>query len=32
MQVTRSSPDTTPGPADWFTGSIDVDTIAAPAT
>jgi quercetin dioxygenase-like cupin family protein len=31
MQITRSSLDTTPGPADWFTGDVYVDTIAAPS-
>ena len=31
MQITRSSLDTTPGPADWFTGTVYIDPIAAPA-
>jgi quercetin dioxygenase-like cupin family protein len=31
MQITRSSIDTTPGPADWFTGDVYIDTVAAPA-
>lgn len=31
MQITRSSLETTPGPADWFTGDVYIDTIAAPA-
>jgi quercetin dioxygenase-like cupin family protein len=31
MQITRSSLDTTPGPADWFTGDVYIDTIAAPS-
>src|SRR3954470_24694170 len=31
MQITRSSLDTTPGPADWFTGDVYVDTIASPS-
>jgi quercetin dioxygenase-like cupin family protein len=31
MQITRNSLDTNPGPSDWFTGSVYVDTIAAPA-
>jgi quercetin dioxygenase-like cupin family protein len=31
VQITRSSLDTTRGPADWFTGAVYVDTIAAPA-
>jgi quercetin dioxygenase-like cupin family protein len=30
MQVTRNSLDTNPGPADWFTGSVFMDTIATP--
>jgi quercetin dioxygenase-like cupin family protein len=30
MQITRSHLDTTPGPADWFTGSVYIDTITAP--
>jgi quercetin dioxygenase-like cupin family protein len=30
MQITPSSLDTTPGPADWFTGAVFIDTIAAP--
>lgn len=30
MQITRSAPETTPGPADWFTGEVFVDTVAAP--
>jgi quercetin dioxygenase-like cupin family protein len=31
MQITRSSLDTMPGPADWFTGSVSLDTIAQPS-
>ncbi|HWK28975.1 MAG TPA: cupin domain-containing protein [Solirubrobacter sp.] len=31
MQITRSSLDTTPGPADWFTGAVFIDTVASPA-
>lgn len=31
MQITKNSLDTTPGPADWFTGSVYIDTIAAPS-
>ncbi len=31
MQITRSSLDTAPGPAEWFTGSVYVDTVAVPA-
>jgi quercetin dioxygenase-like cupin family protein len=30
MQVTRSSIQTVPGPADWFTGSVYIDAVAAP--
>src|SRR5436190_14299541 len=30
MQITRSSLDTTKGPADWFTGDVYVDAAAAP--
>jgi quercetin dioxygenase-like cupin family protein len=29
MQITRSSIDTLKGPADWFTGDVYIDTIAA---
>ena len=28
MQITRSSLDTTKGPADWFTGDVFIDAIA----
>lgn len=31
MQITRSSLETTPGPGDWFTGSVYIDTVAAPS-
>jgi quercetin dioxygenase-like cupin family protein len=31
MQITRNSIETTPGPADWFTGSVYIDAVAAPA-
>jgi quercetin dioxygenase-like cupin family protein len=30
MQITRSSLATNKGPAEWFTGDVYVDTIAAP--
>ena len=30
MQITRNSLDTGPGPADWFTGAVFLDTVAAP--
>ncbi len=28
MQITRSSIDTQPGPSEWFTGTVYVDTVA----
>ena len=31
MQVTRNSLDTSPGSSDWFTGSVHLDTVAAPS-
>ena len=31
MQITRSSIDTQKGPADWFTGEVYIDAVAAPA-
>jgi quercetin dioxygenase-like cupin family protein len=31
MEITKSSIETTPGPADWFTGDVYIDTVAAPA-
>ena len=31
MQITRNSLDTTPGRADWFTGQVYIDSVAAPA-
>jgi quercetin dioxygenase-like cupin family protein len=31
MQVARSSLDTVQGPADWFTGPVYLDTVAAPS-
>ena len=31
MQVTRNSVETTPGPSDWFTGSVFIDAVAVPA-
>jgi quercetin dioxygenase-like cupin family protein len=30
MQITRNSLETGRGPADWFTGAVYIDTIAAP--
>ena len=29
MQITRNTLDTNPGPADWFSGAVYIDTIAA---
>jgi quercetin dioxygenase-like cupin family protein len=31
MQITRNSVETTPGPSDWFTGTVYVDAVAAPS-
>jgi quercetin dioxygenase-like cupin family protein len=31
MQITKSSIDTATGPSDWFTGSVYIDTAAAPS-
>lgn len=31
MQITRNTLDSTRGPADWFTGAVYVDAIAAPS-
>jgi hypothetical protein len=31
MHITRNNLDTNPGPGDWFTGSVFVDTVAAPS-
>jgi quercetin dioxygenase-like cupin family protein len=31
MVITRNGVDTTPGPVDWFTGGVFVDTIASPS-
>jgi quercetin dioxygenase-like cupin family protein len=30
MQITRNSIETTPGPSDWFTGKVHIDTVAVP--
>jgi quercetin dioxygenase-like cupin family protein len=30
VEITRSSLDTTSGPADWFTGAVYLDPVAAP--
>jgi quercetin dioxygenase-like cupin family protein len=31
MQITRSSIETVPGPSDWFTGAVFIDSVAAPS-
>ena len=31
MKITRSENDTVKGPADWFTGDVYIDAVAAPA-
>ena len=31
MEITRNGIETRPGPSDWFTGSVFLDTVAAPA-
>ncbi len=31
MQIVRSSVPTQKGPADWFTGDVHIDAVAAPA-
>jgi quercetin dioxygenase-like cupin family protein len=31
MQINRSSIETQKGPADWFTGDVYIDAVAAPA-
>jgi quercetin dioxygenase-like cupin family protein len=31
MQITRNTLDTAAGPEDWFTGSVYIDTVAAPS-
>jgi len=31
MQITRNSLETKPGPAEWFTGSVYIDTVATPS-
>jgi quercetin dioxygenase-like cupin family protein len=30
MEITRNTADTTPGPSDWFTGTVYIDAIAVP--
>jgi quercetin dioxygenase-like cupin family protein len=31
LQITRNGLETAPGPSDWFTGVVYVDTVAAPS-
>ena len=31
MQVTRNNLETNPGPSEWFTGAVFIDTVAAPS-
>jgi quercetin dioxygenase-like cupin family protein len=31
MQITKNSLETTPGPGDWFTGAVYIDTVATPS-
>jgi len=31
MEITRSSIETSPGPPEWFTGSVHIDAVAAPS-
>ena len=31
MQITRNTNETTPGPSEWFTGSVYLDRIATPS-
>jgi quercetin dioxygenase-like cupin family protein len=31
MEITTNGMETKPGPADWFTGSVYIDTVAAPS-
>ena len=31
MQITRNSSETAPGPAEWFTGAVFIDAVAAPS-
>jgi len=30
MQIVRNSRETAPGPSDWFTGTVFIDTITGP--
>ena len=31
MQITRNSIESTPGPSDWFTGTVYIDAVATPS-
>jgi quercetin dioxygenase-like cupin family protein len=31
MQITRNTTETRPGPSEWFTGAVYIDTVAAPS-
>ena len=31
MEITRSSTETMPGPGEWFTGAVFIDTVATPS-
>ena len=31
MQITRNGSETTPGPAEWFTGAVYIDPVAQPS-
>jgi quercetin dioxygenase-like cupin family protein len=31
MEITRKAAATAPGPADWFTGSVYIDSVASPS-
>ena len=31
MQITRNTTETATGPSDWFTGTVYIDAVAAPA-
>jgi quercetin dioxygenase-like cupin family protein len=31
MKITKNTLETTPGPRDWFTGAVFIDTVAAPS-
>ena len=31
MRITKNSLETTPGPSEWFTGAVYIDTVATPS-